>query len=276
MDRLTTVLSHFNPTALTVNYLTPGSPWSNQGLETSPIYLVHQGSGRLTLSDGQAFDFKPGDLLWLPFGGEHLLTAETDLAVVQCELAFGTIQQNPIFERLPQCIQIPADQQHSNELSPLMALMIQEASSARCGQGIVLNRLAEVLIVKMLRHLMANGLLQHGVMAGLSDIRLARALTAIHDHPDTAWRVEQLAQQAGMSRTLFIQQFRDRVGQTPGEYLLHWRMKLATRWLQQTNWPITAIASKLGYESETAFRRAFSREVGQPPGQVRKQQSAVT
>lgn len=275
MDRLTTVLSHFNPSVLSVTYQTPSTPWHQQGQSISPIYLIHQGQGHVRLNDDKQLHFQTGDLLWLPFGGPHQFESEQPLKVVQIELAFGSIQQNPIFERLPDWIHISTALDQNTELLPLVELMIQEAAQPRCGQNVVLNRLAEVLMVKILRHLMANDLLQQGVMAGLSDIRLARALSTIHDHPEVPWRIEQLANKAGMSRTLFNEQFRIRVGQTPGEYLIHWRMKLANRWLQDTKWSIALIANKLGYESETAFRRAFSREIGKPPGQIRKQKQTT-
>ncbi|MDH5354947.1 MAG: AraC family transcriptional regulator, partial [Gammaproteobacteria bacterium] len=127
----------------------------------------------------------------------------------------------------------------------------------------------EVLLVHVLRYVMKHQKIETGVLAGLADIRLARAITAIHSQPEQRWSVQTLANEAGMSRTAFNQYFRETVGCTPGEYLLQWRMRLACRWLETGQVVIGNIVDRLGYQSETAFFRAFRRQIGMSPGQYR-------
>jgi transcriptional regulator GlxA family with amidase domain len=69
------------------------------------------------------------------------------------------------------------------------------------------------------RHVVESGTVATGVLAGLADPRLAKALTAMHEAPEKSWTLDDLAGIAGMSRTRFAEQFRTRIGQTPIDYL---------------------------------------------------------
>ncbi|MBV9078794.1 MAG: helix-turn-helix transcriptional regulator, partial [Methylobacteriaceae bacterium] len=110
----------------------------------------------------------------------------------------------------------------------------------------------------------AIGAVEGGVLAGLADARLARALTAMHEAPGRSWSVEQLADHAGMSRTVFAEQFRAVVGRTPIDYLTHWRVIASLGPLMRGR-PIKAVAAGVGYDNATAFSRVFARVLGASP-----------
>ena len=103
-----------------------------------------------------------------------------------------------------------------------------------------------------------------GLITGLSDPRLARALVAMHDHPGAAWTLERMAGHAGMSRTAFANTFRELLGQTPADYLTGWRMALAQSRLREGR-PIKLLGEELGYANPSAFSRAFTARVGKSP-----------
>jgi AraC-like DNA-binding protein len=123
---------------------------------------------------------------------------------------------------------------------------------------------------------MANQKVESGVLAGLSDIRLARAITAMHRDPKKRWSIESLASLAGMSRTAFNHHFHQTVGCPPGEYLTQWRIRLACRLLETSNGLISHIVDQLGYQSETTFFRAFRKRVGISPKQYRLKAKAIS
>jgi AraC-like DNA-binding protein len=58
-------------------------------------------------------------------------------------------------------------------------------------------------------------------------------------------------------------------------YLSRWKMHAALTWLRQCDAPLSQLASKLGYESEAAFSRAFKRLMGVSPGAARRQAGSV-
>lgn len=85
-----------------------------------------------------------------------------------------------------------------------------------------------------------------------------------------AWTLEALAHEAGCSRSVLAERFQQRVGHTPMQYLAHWRMLLAAQLLRSGTAPLTRIAQDIGYQTDTAFSRAFRREYGQPPATWRR------
>src|SRR3989337_2153554 len=84
-----------------------------------------------------------------------------------------------------------------------------------------------------LPQLMETGQAQVGLLGGLAHPRLRLALVAMHERPAQAWSLDTLAAEAGMSRSVFANTFRDTLGCTPGAYLQQWRVALAQRALRQ-------------------------------------------
>ena len=57
------------------------------------------------------------------------------------------------------------------------------------------------------------------------------------------------------------------------QYLTQWRMLLAANLLCRSNAPLARIAEDVGYQTDTAFSRAFRREYGSPPAAWRRSQA---
>ena len=108
-----------------------------------------------------------------------------------------------------------------------------------------------------------------GWLAALADIRLRAALSSIHQEPARAWTLAGLAHVAGMSRTAFAQLFKEKVGKTPMQYLTHWRMTVAAKWLKDPAESVSSVAAAVGYNSESAFSAAFRRKMGRSPSRAR-------
>jgi AraC-like DNA-binding protein len=89
-----------------------------------------------------------------------------------------------------------------------------------------------------------------------------------HD-PAHRWTLQKLAERVGMSRSIFALKFKETVGESPTEYLTRWRKLLAGDRLMNSGDPIPiyVIAGSLGYESESAFSKAFKRIMGCSPRQ---------
>ncbi|MGP4753354.1 helix-turn-helix transcriptional regulator [Agrobacterium pusense] len=103
----------------------------------------------------------------------------------------------------------------------------------------------------------------------MTDAGIARALKAIHADPTRGWTVESLAKEAGQSRSSFAARFKELIGQAPVEYLTKWRMRLAAATLRNTRAPIRAVASDIGYSSDSALSSAFRRIYHMSPAHYR-------
>jgi AraC-like DNA-binding protein len=146
--------------------------------------------------------------------------------------------------------------------------MRQELREQQPGAFLVIEHLAHIMLVQTLRlHLSdaANG--GGGWLLALADKQIGAAIAAIHAEPARPWTLPELARHVGMSRTTFAVRFKQKVGLSPIDYLIRWRMLLAGDRLSNTNQSIAAIASSLGYETESAFGAAFKRTMGCSPRQ---------
>ncbi|HET7842485.1 MAG TPA: AraC family transcriptional regulator, partial [Terriglobia bacterium] len=139
------------------------------------------------------------------------------------------------------------------------------------GSQMMLARLAELMFVEVLRHYMEDlPSNQKGWLAGLKDPSVNRAITLLHAQPARAWTVDDLARDAGVSRSALAERFTDLIGESPMRYLTGWRMFLAKQMLLEGRHSMAEVAERVGYESEYAFNRAFKRQVGKPPSAWRK------
>lgn len=167
---------------------------------------------------------------------------------------------------LPSVIHIRREEAGATRVRRIVELIGEEADAQRPGRDLILARLVEVLLVETLRFRSASaGREERGLLAGLSDPPLARALREIHVDVARRWTVEKLARTAGMSRAVFAERFARKVGIPPMLYLLEWRMALAKDLLRRERPPLAELAERVGYQSASAFSTAFARVTGSSP-----------
>ncbi|MFY0663076.1 MAG: helix-turn-helix transcriptional regulator [Natronospirillum sp.] len=150
------------------------------------------------------------------------------------------------------------------ELSALVSLLSAELASSRCGGGMMRQHLAEVILIQLLRTVLEQQQAPAGLLAGLAHPQIARALVALHDHPEQGWTVERLAEHAAMSRSAFIEHFRRITGEPPGSYIARWKLLTAQRHLVQGN-TVAQAARQAGYSGPTALTRAYRHHFGCSP-----------
>lgn len=178
---------------------------------------------------------------------------------------------NPLLTALPELVEI--DLTRDEDAMGLVRMMRSEIAGQRCGVESVLNRLGEVLIVRMMRSQIEAGSTEPGLLAGLSDRRLSRAIVAMHDRPGQVWRNEDLAALAGMSLSRFAETFVAEVGEPPAAYLRRWRLTLARQDIAKGD-RVDAVARRYGFTSPEGFSRAFKRFHGKTPVAMRRLQAA--
>jgi len=173
---------------------------------------------------------------------------------------FGAPDASLLVPLLPRLIHVRGEPR----LATLVQLVTDECRAQRPARDVILARLLEVLFVEALRST-AGTAASSGLLRGLADERLAVALRRLHEAPARAWTVEQLAEEAALSRTAFFQRFQRVMGMAPMAYLLTWRMALAKQLLRLGEASVAEIAAHVGYSSVNTFGVAFTRHVGMPP-----------
>lgn len=179
---------------------------------------------------------------------------------------------NPLMAALPE--EVRFDAAGDDEMLALVGLLCAEDHARRCGSASVLSRLTEILIVKLLRTLLERGEIRGGLLGGLSDPRLSRAIVAMHDAPGRAWNNADMADVAGLSVSRFMDLFRHAVGTTPAAYLRQWRLTLARQDIARGD-RVDAVARRYGYGSAEALTHMMRRALGRSPRDLRRAQAEL-
>ncbi|MFI6426690.1 cupin domain-containing protein [Promicromonospora sp. NPDC050880] len=186
------------------------------------------------------------------------------------------IADDPLTARLvaelPDLIRVDASpDSESDAFGMVLRLLASEAQALDPGGEAVMTRLADVLVIHVLRQwLRTSDEASTRWLAALRDPHVGHVLSRMHAEPERHWTLAELARQADMSRSAFAERFAVLLGVPPMRYLAGWRLHQAHTALTTTAEPVASIARRVGYRSESAFGRAFKRHHGASPGAVRR------
>lgn len=266
------------------------------------FHFISRGPVLLRMASGEQFTLESGDALFIPNGDGHALLSdpqatvvnvaqlpsETVCSTVSCINAGGRPDcperavifsgcmdfelggMQPLVKAMPEVMRVSSLLNTWPEIQPLLVAMERESLTRQAGYAGILARLADVVAALIVRGWVACGCGNAtGWVQVLRDPRLAKAIYAMHQRPGFNWKVEDLAREAGLSRSLFAERFLAATGTTPARYLTELRMRLAVQYITHEGQALEKVAFSLGYQSLAAFSRAFKRITGQPPGALR-------
>lgn len=215
---------------------------------------------------GEAGLETPEGIVFFPRGPRNFAPPPDTEILLAAAVKWGG-ERNPFLCGLPQ--RVDFDLQPGCEIQMIVALLLKEMDEVRCGSGEVVSHLGEGMMVRLFRAQIERGAVSSGVLAGLADPRLSRAIVAMHDQPGVPWRVETLASEAGLSGSRFADLFRDTVGQPPLAYLREWRLQLARKDIEN-GCQVQTVASRYDYGSTEALSRAIKQAFGQTPRRIKQ------
>jgi AraC-like DNA-binding protein len=262
------------------------------------FHALTSGTAWLRVAGAESTQLMPGDVLLLPTGIPHRLSATPD---GRCRPFDRTIKEelmtsdgellldgpgavttfvcagydydhdvaHSLLSLLPAVLHMPADPLAGSQVTTLVSLLAGELGGRQAGARAAVARLIDILLIHVVRAWSADAESPSWLHA-LHDPVVGRALAELHARPDEPWTVASLAAEVHLSRATLARRFTELVGEPPLAYLTRWRMDLAARRLKDTTEPVQTIARAVGYTSEYAFNRAFSRHSGQPPGRYRR------
>lgn len=227
------------------------------------VHRAPLGAGNMAVF-GDAETMEPGRVEIRTRGGVPVVQPG-EVSLAACDIDWGG-GSNPLMAALPAIVSLPI---RDAETRALLSVFLAEEEGRRCGSNTVLERLAEVLVIRLMRQQIEQGATEPGILAGLADVRLSRAISAIHEDPGRSWTNGDLAAMAGMSLSRFADAFRAAVGETPQSYLRRWRMTLARQDMDRGA-RVQVVARRYGYASSEALARAFHRQFGVNPTDLRR------
>jgi AraC-like DNA-binding protein len=196
-------------------------------------------------------------------------TGKPDFQLLGGYFWFSAPNSKMLTRMLPAQIHVKCADNTARRIAGTIGALRSEALDQRPGRDLIIQRLIEVMLIEALRYRSepSEASVRPGLLNGLADARLGRALTSLHADVARPWTVASLAEEARLSRTAFSERFARLVGVPPMTYLIKWRIALAKDILQRERVPQDVVAAAVGYQSASAFSTAFRREVGQAPGE---------
>lgn len=269
-------------------------------------HVVTAGRCFATAAGGQAISLEAGEVVVFTNGQPHIMSSHPDMradppmpdvldvaaagekpfcinygdGTISTKLVCGYLACdarpfNPLLENLPPVI-TAGDPRNNGAgwIGQFIRFAVTEAAETRAGGESVLTKLSELMFIDVVRrYLETLPPEQTGWLAGLRDPSIGKALALLHGKPAHNWTIDELAKQAGLSRTVLAERFAELVGIPPMHYLAKWRMQIASELLTRSSANLANISAQVGYESEAAFSRAFKKMVGVPPSTWRRQDS---
>jgi AraC-like DNA-binding protein len=279
------------------------APW---GLALPPfpehlmLHVVTAGGAWLELEGHQPRELRPGDLALVPHGRGHRLVSQPGAAAAELfdlpreqvseryeivrhggggpatTMICGVVRfhhptARELVKLLPGMIVVDGGAAHPMVwVHSTLRFLTEEARELRPGGETVITRLADILVIQAIRSWVAGEPdAQTGWLRALRDPQIGRAISLIHRQPARSWTLASLAAEVAMSRSAFAARFAHLVGETAMRYVARSKMQIALQSLKNDGARIGELASRLGYQSEAAFSRAFKRVVGVSPGAAR-------
>lgn len=236
-------------------------------LEAGAAHVLVLAEGALHIEDAgeSPVVIERGDLLLLPhgLGGARLVAPRAQASVIECRFWFDPHSLRGMIAALPERIHI-RHAEGAGWLDGIVPFLMVEVTDDEPGAALMISRIIDVIVIRTLRTWVQRGHTT-GWLGGLSDARIARALKVVHERPLQRWSLDALSDAAGMSRSSFCERFAALVGRSPLRYQNEWRLNLARAMLATGEARVGEIALRVGYESESAFSRAYKALFGYPP-----------
>ncbi len=276
------------------------SPWGMEMARDSraAFHLIVRGNAWLKLeSRPEPFQLKAGDIVLFPTGAPHLITdqpgrecipgtrvveayqsgealfegSDESSDVVCGYVEFDRSQSHPFLDNLPEFIHITADMRSRFAwLDSVLKQIAFESENLQPGKDVLIDRFTEILFIQIIRSYAENEAVQENYLSALMDTPLSKALSLIHLEPEKSWTIDMIANAVGLSRSVFYKRFNDYVGMPPMQYLFEWRMMKAKDKIESTQKSLQRVAEEVGYQSDSAFQKAFKRFFSRTPASLRK------
>lgn len=277
------------------------APWgmSLSGQGSPRFHIVLSGECFVGSDTDDAVKAETADIIMLPNGNSHWIADKPGRELVPsarageaCELGNPLFQKGEITNRLicglvhydqgashPILDALP-DMMHFSMLEAagpvwsVVKLIDAEMQGSQDRSSRIVDRLTEVLFLKLLDHYVQENDNASGFLAALRDRRVYRALTLIHREPEFGWTLDSLGDRVGMARATLVRRFQDVVGVAPMAYISDWRIMKAHSLVKHSNTPFERIADATGFASARTLSRAFQRRYGCTPNELRRLQVA--
>ena len=190
-----------------------------------------------------------------------------ELVFVGCRFSFESGAPLNMLHNMPEPLIVRHQNENSLGLDSFMSHLFSEVNTSFQESDLVTEHLLHIILVKSLRITVNSGQFNadNGWFGALCDKNIAPVLNHIHGDIGKAWRIDELAYIACMSRRGFTSRFKALTGYSVIDYINRWRFSLAIEKIARHEASISTIALELGYSSVSSFSYSFKKAMGSSP-----------
>lgn len=234
------------------------------------IIEERSGNGEWTATPVAAGDFflttspLPYEMRWQAESDEGFEVMHVYLSQHLLDLAARDIVSGP--DSVQQLREVSGER--DPEVTRLMSALYHEVTSSPQASSLYLQGVGQALAVHLARRYGDGGEPSRHVNA-LPAYKLHKAISTLQTEMGSAFSLDRLASEAGMSVSHFSRLFKKATGQSPSQYFIHLRMEAARELLLESDLSILNIALEVGYGSPSYFAHLFRRHTGITPREYR-------
>lgn len=237
------------------------------------------------LEDMDAFDFLPGESVVIPAGKKMLIDfpeATLDNPTQCLALTIDPEKVNEIIDMFNESTIIDSDENGSwnldgnsfhlnnnHEIKALAERLIFTFTEDHKSKDIFVDLILKELIIRILQTKARKNLLEN-TSDYLCDHRIAFAINYIKEHLTEKISIDKLVDKACMSKSHFFKVFKNTLGISPVDYITSERIKLSKKLIKNTNYQISEIAYKTGFNNPSYFNKQFKKHEHITPSQFKE------
>ena len=149
-----------------------------------------------------------------------------------------------------------------NPMFPSIAVMSTRRLLGEWSSRELLGNASTDDVMTFIRHHLSDSIVDEDIFAPV--------LRVIHYSYHTELRIEDLSRIVHQSKYQFIRSFRERIGQTPYQYITRQRLIHAKSLLRYSDLTLLVISQEVGFNSPAQLNRHFTEWVGCPPARFRE------
>ena len=266
MDQLSQILENlsFNADVFFSGNLCGIQSLGGSNSKKGHLHLLKSGVLTLVCEEGHKVTLDKPSVIFMPGPTKHqIIASESSQAELVCaDIDFHSGSGSALVNALPKLICLSIDK--NDPLGNTARWLFKEAFNKQAGQQIIVNKLGDIFLVQILRHVLKEGIVIQGLLAGMAHPQLSSLMSLLHQKPEEPWTVDLMAEKALMSRAKFAALFKETVGQAPSDYLTDLRITIAQGLLKK-ELPVSFVANEVGYEHGSALARVFKKKMGLSP-----------
>jgi len=242
----------------------PGWEWTAQPLTDHLLWYVLDGVGQMrayghtwTLEAGSCFVFTPGAQ---PHG-----TQDLERRLVVFGMHFDVVDMRG--QLCPQTVPLLPPPGHVVRDTAFVTALAHHCDASWRRGDVAAQQQSCLLLQALIGHVYDEA---HHPVPSSVDRALDEIVRLLQHDPRQRWTVDDLAQRVHLSRAQFVRRFRARVGLAPTRFAIQMRLERARVLIEETDMPLSAIATALGYNDLFFFCRQFKQYLGYAPGTLRR------